>query len=201
MAPGGSRATTSGSDVPIFAAALLLAAGALLAETPAAPKLAPLQFLVGSWEGEPRPGEPSGTSTFAPDLQGSVLVRTNHASSPATGERPASVHDDLMVIYADPSGALWADYWDNEGHVIRYAVSVPAAGSVLFVSEASAATPRFRLSYSSAPEGKVSGRFEIAPPGKPEAFSTYLAWTMSRRPQLPKASPAPAAPRTGPPGA
>ena len=31
-------------------------------------------------------------------------------------------------------------------------------------------------------DGVVAGTFEIAPPDKPEAFKTYLSWTMRRAP-------------------
>ncbi len=142
--------------------------------------LAPLQFLIGAWEAEPQPGGGSGHSTFASDLQGKVIVRTNHAEYPPAEGRPAMVHDDLMIIYAEASGSLQADYYDSEGHVIRYGVAASAPGSAVFLSEPAPGAPRYRLTYDAAPDGRVSGRFEIAPPGKPEEFSTYLQWFMRR---------------------
>lgn len=90
------------------------------------------------------------------------------------------VHDDLMVIYAEAPGSLQADYYDSEGHVIRYAVAASAPGSAVFLSQPSPGAPRYRLTYEPVPDGRVSGRFEIAPPGKPEEFSTYLQWFMRR---------------------
>jgi hypothetical protein len=104
----------------------------------------PLEFLVGEWRGEGSggPGQGSGGFTFAWDLQKAVLVRKNHAEYPAQQGRPAAVHDDLTVISVE-GDRLRADYWDNEGHVIRYAVG--------------------------------------APPGKPEAFKTYIEAGARRR--------------------
>src|SRR5262244_1588463 len=45
-----------------------------------------------------------------------------------------------------PDGATRADYWDSEGHVIRYGVTVDAGKSIVFLSEG--AGPRYRLTYS-----------------------------------------------------
>ena len=30
--------------------------------------------------------------------------------------------------------------------------------------------------------GRLGGKFEVAPPGKPEEFKTYLKWTTKRKP-------------------
>src|ERR1700693_5731676 len=72
------------------------------------------QPFLGAWEGAGGggPGQGSGTFTFSPELQGAVLVRHNYAQYPATQDKPAYRHDDLMVIYPDPSGKKTrADYW------------------------------------------------------------------------------------------
>lgn len=145
--------------------------------------LEPLRFLLGAWqaEGSGAPGAASGEFTFAATVQGRVLVRASEARYPAAGERPASRHEDLMVVYATEAGELRADYHDSEGHVIRYAGSVPAPNAVTFVSEAATGAPRFRLGYQLRADGVLAGRFEIAPPGTPEAFAPYLAWTARRK--------------------
>jgi hypothetical protein len=162
-----------------FCLAVFLATGAVHAAD--ASPLAPLSFLLGTWKGggSGKPGDGAGVATFKSELQGKVIVRTNHADYPAANGRPASTHDDLMVIYADAGSQLKADYYDNEGHVIRYAVTVSPDGAV-FVSDPSTSAPRFRLTYKPAEAGAVSGQFEIAPPGQPEAFKSYLTWTMKR---------------------
>src|SRR4051794_33511311 len=80
--------------------------------------LSPLHFLVGDWRAiETAPGE-TGAFAFKLSVQDRVIIRTNEAVDAAHAQRPASRHDDLMVIYAE-DGSLKADYFDNEGHVIR----------------------------------------------------------------------------------
>ncbi len=150
------------------------------------PALAPLEFLLGDWEGGGggTPGQSQGGTSFAPGLQDRVLIRTNFAVTAATGTTPASRHDDLMIVYVDERGAVRADYYDNEGHVIHYMVTAPRPGQAVFTSDATAASPQYRITYDAAPAGTVSGAFSIAPPGKPGAFSPYLTWEMKRR--LPK---------------
>src|ERR1700757_5144742 len=104
------------------------------------------KFLLGEWtagESSGAPGQASkGGFTLAPDLGGQVLVRRNHAEYPASGGRPAIVHDDLMIIYHVPSGvgkfATKAFYDDNEGHAIHYNVNFsPDKKKVIFLSEPS----------------------------------------------------------------
>ncbi len=149
-----------------------------LAQAAPPKSLEPLGFLVGEWTatGGGQPGQASGRATFAPGLQDRIITRTSFAEYPATEKSPASRHDDLLVIYATPDGALRADYWDSEGHVIRYAVTVPAPGHAEFLSDPVKGEPRYRLSYTLRPEGVLHGEFAIASPAAPEAFKTYLAW-------------------------
>ncbi len=150
----------------------------------AVPKgLEPLRFLLGDWQadGGGKPGEASGGFTFAPSLQDRVIVRTNYAEYPAAGDKPSSRHDDLMVLYATESGEFRADYYDSEGHVIHYAGSTPSVGELTLVSEVVRGAPRFRLSYKLGADGKLDGRFEVAPPGQPDSFAPYLAWTARRQ--------------------
>ena len=140
--------------------------------------LEPLAFLIGEWggTGAGSPGQGAGTATFSRGLQDRIIIRTSYAEYPATATTPASRHDDLMIVFVADDGTVSADYYDNEGHVIRYQVTVKGPGDVSFVSAIAANTPRYRLSYKAAPGGIVRGRFEVAPPGKPDAFTEYLAW-------------------------
>ncbi len=164
-----------------LAALALLAAAATGSAASAPPSpLDALRFLHGTWRGDGSgtPGQGSGTATFAPDLDGRVLVRRSHSEYPAAGGRPAAVHDDLRVIHPAPGGrALQAVSFDNEGHVIEYddvAVS-PDGTRVVFTSEAEAGSPRFRLTYSRAGADAVDVTFEVAPPGAPDAFKPYVS--------------------------
>lgn len=163
------------TTVIVGVAVLWMMGSAVFAVEPA--ELQPLSFLVGEWI-TPDPGQAgagSGTAVFRRGLQDRVIVRTSYAEYPAAGGKPGSRHDDLMIIYAE-DGGVRADYYDNEGHVIRYAVQSPAAGEAVFLSEAGDGEPRFRLSYKLESTGILKGEFSIAPPGTPEDFKPYLTW-------------------------
>ncbi len=130
------------------------------------------RFLIGRWEAIGQPGQGTGRFSLLPGLDGKVLVRKNHAELPAAGNRPAGIHDDLLVMY--PEGKrMRAIYFDNEGHVIHYTVTADKQ-AVVFVSDEAAGTPRFRLTYTPAKDATVKITFEMAPPGKPDAFRVYL---------------------------
>lgn len=137
----------------------------------------PLQFLVGEWtaEGSGQPGQGSGSFSFRFDLDRKILIRLNRSDYPATKDHPAFSHRDLMVVYADAKSArLSAIYFENEGHVIEYAVKALADGGVEFVSDAAPGSPRFRLTYTKLLEGALAVKFEIAPPDHPDSFKTYV---------------------------
>jgi hypothetical protein len=165
------------------AVVLLLSVASLLAQ-PAKQdqRWAPLGFLIGEWTGEGGggPGQGSGGFSFLPDQDGKILIRKNLANYPATKDKPAYSHTDLMIIYYD--AALRAIYFDDEGHTIHYTVEPSADGnSVQFLSDASASQPRYRLTYRKTGNDRVAIRFEIAPPGK--EFATYIEATARRKPR------------------
>jgi hypothetical protein len=85
-----------------------------------------------------------------------------------------------MVVYAE-NGSVKADYFDSEGHVIRYTAHVDPK-RVTFVSDPDPKGPRYRLSYTLASDGTLNGTFEIATPDAPETFKPYLAWKARRQP-------------------
>jgi hypothetical protein len=142
---------------------------------PNADPFAPLRFLLGDWQAIDTPAGESGSFTFRMGVQDRVMLRTNEARYVATADRAASRHDDLMVIYSE-NGSLKADYFDNEGHVIRYAVQAAAPNRVVFVSDPNPREPRYRLTYTAGAGGVLNGSFEIAAPGSPGAFKPYLSW-------------------------
>jgi hypothetical protein len=144
--------------------ALAICAGALPAQSGFEARWKGLAFLVGNWTGAGggQPGQGSGKFSFRPDLNGQIMVRKN-SNALDNGQK----HEDLLVVYGDgPDSALRGMYFDSEGHVIRYRVTVPEPGRAVFESEGEG--PRYRLSYWL--EGKVlKGKFEVGD-------RTYLEW-------------------------
>jgi hypothetical protein len=137
-----------------------------------------LEFLLGKWTGNASEkdtplGAGQGGFSFQPELNGRIIVRHNQATYTS-----GMHHDDLMVIYLDaPNDQPRAMYFDTEGHVIRYSLKFPAAGSVIFESDESLPAPRYRLSYwLNGPA--LDGKFEVAPPGAD--YKTYLRWTSKK---------------------
>ena len=150
---------------------------ATFAKPQAADPWKPFRFLVGEWtaEGGGDPGQGSGSFSFRFDLDKKILIRQNRSDYPATKDHPAFTHNDLMVVYPDSQSAGFrAIYFDNEGHVIEYGVRVLADGNVEFVSNPVPGTPRFRLTYAKSTSDALAIKFEIAPPGSPDSFKTYV---------------------------
>ncbi len=164
---------------------LLLTALALCPLLNAAEDWGALQYLIGSWTGEGAgdPGNGAGTFSFQPDLQGEILVRKSHAEYPVSKDRKPAVHDDLMVVYRELSeraeGALRAIYFDNEGHVIRYAITM-FGDKIVFAANPESGGPRYRLTYTHISPDALRLKFEIASPGK--GFTTYLDGSAKRLP-------------------
>lgn len=131
---------------------------------------------LGTWEavGGGAPGQGKGSFTFAPELQGAVLTRANFSEYPASKDKPAYRHDDLVVIYLDSDKKTRANYWDNEDHVIRYTIEFAQDGnSMVWLSDPQLG-PRFRLTYAKTSTDTLALRFEIAPPNAPSEFRTYI---------------------------
>jgi hypothetical protein len=159
--------------------AFALVLGFLTPATTAADDVASLSFLVGEWQAIGTiPGE-TGGFTFALGVQNHLITRTNYAVYEARDGRPASRHDDLMVIYRE-GDSLKADYFDSEQHVIRYVVQSKADREVTFTSEPTTTDPRYRLTYVKQTDGTLVGRFDIAAPGASSEFKEYLNWSARR---------------------
>jgi hypothetical protein len=136
---------------------------------------------LGTWvgSGSGQPGQGAGEFSLKPELQGAVLVRHNYAEYPASKDKPAYRHDDLMVIYAEGESTR-ADYWDNERHVIHYLAEV-SAEKLVFVSDAAQPGPRYRLTYVKTGADTLRLTFEIAPPNDRGAFKTYITAEAKRK--------------------
>jgi hypothetical protein len=166
-------------------AVVMLACQCLVAGQVAAPKLDSLKFLVGKWvgEGTAETGQGgAGSCSFASDLQGTVLMRRNHSEYPATGNRTAIVHDDVMVIYPDKARQqLRAFYTDNEGNIIHYTVTAAADGkSAVFLGDTEPGARRYRLTYVITQAERMTITFEMAPPGTPDLFQKFIEGKLRR---------------------
>ena len=135
----------------------------------------PFEFLIGSWTGEGggKPGEGKGNFSFDFDLDKNVLIRKNHNEIPASEKSPASIHNDLLIVYPDGNDSFKAIYFDNENHIINYCVKSNPE-SLIFESEKNNSTPRFRLTYTKLSPEKVNILFEIAMPNNPDNYFKYL---------------------------
>jgi hypothetical protein len=157
---------------------LLVFSGEAVAQQPKESNWDGWRPLLGKWTGEGggQPGQASGGGfSFDFDLQGKVLVRRNYSEYPATGGKPASRHDDLMVIYQEPGKGTRAVYFDNEGHIIHYSVSFSEdKRTITLLSDVVPTAPRFRFIYNLLKDGSLGIEFDIAPPGKPDSFSKYV---------------------------
>ena len=167
--------------IAIFAA-MLLGVSQLEAQNQTAKLDSKWSALAGEWagEGSGSPGSGAGTSSFQFDLQKQVLVRRGHSEYPASGGRPATVHDDLMVIYPGAGEESHAIYFDNEGHVIDYTATWSAGGDTLtFLSKPRSGAPQFRLIYKKVDAQTLTISFEMAPPGQ-NAFKPYVSGRLKR---------------------
>lgn len=139
-----------------------------------------LQFLVGNWEIEAEPGKGSGHFEFALDLQGKVLVRKNHVDYPATSASAALVHDDLLIITQEGvPAAIKGSYFDSSGYLGRYTITANG-NQATFISDTYPKLPRYRLTYTGLPDGRLNAKLEVAPAGKPNAFANYLEWVAKK---------------------
>ncbi len=168
----------------LFAVIALLPVCCLSAQTPAkTDPWAGVRFLLGSWEAKTTGGmaqaQASAGYAFRLELSDHVLARHSRSGTCAAPDDFNCQHSDLLYIYpADNGTALQAIYFDNEGHVIRYDVSTPKPGSVVFLSDSTQPGPQFRLSYELL-DGVMSGKFELKLPGQAD-FTSYLEWSGKR---------------------
>jgi len=130
-------------------------------------------WLIGDWVGEGSgvPGQGGGWFSLQPDLGGKILMRKNHSEYLATKDKPEIIHDDLMIVYLDnagqPAGAI---YFDNEGHVINYAIAYRER-SIIFTGNRVQKMPVFRLTYAPLANDSIAVKFEMS--GDGNTFRTY----------------------------
>lgn len=139
-------------------------------------------WLLGEWvgEGSGQPGTGGGTFVFSFDLDQKVIVRKSHSEYPASGNKPALKHDDLMIVYLDGNGnPSKAIYFDNEGHVINYTVTY-SDNAIVLQSDRIPHVPVFRLTYTRLESGTVDTKFEMSQDG--EKFMTYIEGKSKKKP-------------------
>jgi hypothetical protein len=138
-------------------------------------------FLLGKWDaqGGGQQGSGVGAFSFDAELDRHILVRRNYAQYDK-GVEAGTRHDDLLIVYLEtPSEGPRAIYFDSEGHVIRYRVTIPKTNSVVFESDESQPGPRYRLSYT-LKGAALEGTFEIAN-SSAAPYKTYLTWTAAKK--------------------
>jgi hypothetical protein len=127
------------------------------------PQWQPLGFLLGDWTGTSTGGGIRSSSFMVRlDLDGSIMTRRNIAHMDSGG-----THEDMMIFYQLRDRTIRAIYFDNEHHVINYAVNPitdPVAGLTL-ESDDIPKQPRFRLTYTLSGSNQARIVFEIKPPG------------------------------------
>jgi hypothetical protein len=139
------------ATAPVTTPAPVIAAG---------PEWDPLRGLLGSWQGTDPDSKNVGKFTLEPSLDGKILLRHN------TDDGPHGHHEDVMIVFRTPAG-LRASYFDNEGHVIAYAVTA-SANHVELISDEVPNMPRFKLVYDIKSADELAIEFLIAMPGQPE---------------------------------
>lgn len=144
------------------------------------------RVLIGDWTGDGggQPGSAIGRTSYRFEVGDRAIVRRNRADVAASAGRPASVHEDLLVIYAGSKpGEARALYVDNEDHVIHYSAAWSADGKTLtFVSDAMPTATRFRMTYRIQSADQHVLDFDIAPPGSPDGFKPYVSGMLRRMP-------------------
>jgi hypothetical protein len=100
------------------------------------------------------------------------MVRKSHSEYPASGSRPAAIHDDLMIVSLDFAGTpSKAIYFDNESHTINYSITYNPR-TIVLLSEKIPNVPVFRLTYTLLDDQMVNTKFEMSQDG--EKFMTYI---------------------------
>jgi hypothetical protein len=170
--------------VCLFLAILICSCNMLAQQPVPSPNWDAWKFLIGKWVGEGTSdiGQGVGYFTFEAGLNDKVLVRRNRADYPATKDRAAVSHEDLMIVFVDPATQKTrAFYTDSEGHVIQYAATFSNDGNTLTsLSDALPTAPRFRLTYIRTKADQMALTFEIAPPGKPDEFHKLIDATVRK---------------------
>jgi hypothetical protein len=175
------------SQTPVPPAAQTPAPASAPAPVTASAKADPwvgIRFLLGTWEAKTTGGvaqaQASTGYSFRLELRDHVMARHSRSGFCSAPDDFNCLHSDLLYIYPAATGqSLEAIYFDNEGHVLHYAISTPKPGTVVFLSDPAQPGPQYRLSYTFL-DGVMGGQFEMKTPGQTE-FTSYLEWSGKRQ--------------------
>ena len=156
----------------VISGCLLLLATPALAEPALKPALAPLGFLVGSWDsGEGKVADTGGTSkggsTFTVESDGTAILRRDHTELFGKDGKPAGGFHQTMLIYTD-ADKVKADYVDGEGHAIHYVSADVVPGKSVTFNGAPGQGPLFKLTYEMKAPDQLAVTFGMTPPGAAE---------------------------------
>ena len=154
------------------AAAIFFLATQAFAAPALKPALAPLAFLVGSWDsGAGKVADTGGTSkggsVMSVESDGAAILRRDHTETFDKAGKPAGSFHQTMLIYPD-GGGIRADYVDGEGHAIHYIKADAVAGKSVTFESAPGQGPVFRLTYELQSPKMLAISFGMIPPGATE---------------------------------
>jgi hypothetical protein len=117
---------------------------------------------------------------FRLELRDHILARHSRSGACINQDDAECQHNDLLYIYPEGGGPTFkAIYFDNEGHITHYDLSLPKPGTAVLLSDAAQPGPQYRLTYTLL-DGVMSGQFELKMPGQAD-FSSYLEWSGHQR--------------------
>ena len=136
--------------------------------------LAPLEPLLGKWQGtqEGTPGTGTVTREYTRELKSRIVRGHNRSVYPAQEKNPKGEdHENLdLFSFDNAKKQIRFRQFHQEGFVIHYVMEPPSKPGVLvFVSEAIENIPagyRARETYTFTGNDQVEEVFEIADPGK-----------------------------------
>ena len=151
----------------------VLSIAAVQAQTPPA-GLAPLDALIGTWQGpqEGQPGKGTSERSYARTLNSRFVEVRNRSVYPAQEKNPKGErHEDFGIFSWDNARKrIVFRQFHQEGFVNQYVMEpIVKTGMLVFVSEAIENIPggyRARETYTLISADEIEEVFEIAEPGK-----------------------------------